>query len=63
MKFIGLLILVVIGNAMSYGITLSLVLWFLVGLGMVFFDVLTHWMKEEITTSNRKRNRYSRAKN
>ena len=40
MKFIGLLLLVIIGNAMNYGITLSLVFWFLVGLGMVFFDVL-----------------------
>jgi len=30
---------------------------------MVFFDVLSHWMKEEITASNRKRNRYSRGKN
>lgn len=54
MKFIGLLVLVVIGNAI-YGITFSLVFWFLVGLGMVFFDVITYWMKSEITTRNRRR--------
>ena len=57
MKFIGLLLLVIIGNAMEHGgITLELIFWFLVGLGMVFFDVLTHWMKVEI--SSRKRRRY-----
>lgn len=50
MKFIGLLVLVVIGNAMSYGITFSLVFWFLVGLGLVFFDVITHWMKAHATS-------------
>jgi hypothetical protein len=55
MKFIGLLILVVIGNAMSYGITFSLVFWFLVGLGMVFFDVITYWMKSKIINKNRRR--------
>lgn len=55
MKFIGLLLLVIIGNAMNYGITLSLVFWFLVGLGMIFFDVLTHWMKVEISSSKRRR--------
>jgi uncharacterized iron-regulated membrane protein len=55
MKFVGLLVLVVIGNAMSYGVTFSLVFWFLVGLGMVFFDVITHWMKSEISSSNRRR--------
>ena len=55
MKFIGLILLVIIANAMNYGITLSLIFWFLVGLGMVFFDVITHWMKCEITSSTRRR--------
>jgi hypothetical protein len=55
MRFIGLLILVVIGSAMSYGLTFSLIFWFLVGLGMVFFDVITFSIKEEIRVNKRKR--------
>jgi hypothetical protein len=55
MKFIGLLLLVVIGNALERGVTLELIFWFLVGLGMVFFDVITHWMKVEISSKRRRR--------
>jgi len=56
MKFIGLLLLVVIGNAIERGgVTLELIFWFLVGIAMVFFDVLIHWMKCQITSSTRRR--------
>jgi hypothetical protein len=55
MKFIGLLLMLVGAISMNHGITISLVFWFLVGLGMVFFDVITHWMKCEITSRTRRR--------
>jgi hypothetical protein len=55
MKFIGLLLMLVAAIAMNHGITISLIFWFLIGLGMVFFEVITHWMKSEITSRNRRR--------
>lgn len=55
MKFIGLFLLVVTLNALERGVTLSLIFWFLVGIAMVFFDVITHWMKVEISSSKRRR--------
>lgn len=48
MKFIGVLLLVVVGNAMSYGVTLPQVIWLLVGIGLVFFDVVQYLIKKEI---------------